>query len=42
MGVNDVRQTEIHSAEPLAPEPSVFEVETAIEKLQDTKSQGTD
>ena len=25
-GVNDVRQTEIRAAEPLVPEPSVFEV----------------
>jgi hypothetical protein len=33
-GVNDVRQTEIHTAEPLVPEPSVFEVETAIKKLK--------
>jgi len=28
------RQTEIHSAEPLEPEPCAFEVEMAIEKLQ--------
>jgi len=33
-GVNDVRQREIHTAEPLAPEPSNFEVEMAIEKLK--------
>jgi len=26
-GVNDVRQTEIHTAEPLVPEPSASEVE---------------
>jgi len=32
--VNDVRQTEIHTAEPLVPEPTVFEVELAIEKLK--------
>jgi hypothetical protein len=25
-GVNDVRQTELHIAEPLVPEPSIFEV----------------
>jgi hypothetical protein len=31
--VNDVRQTEIHTAEPLVSEPSSFEVETSIEKL---------
>jgi hypothetical protein len=30
--VSDVRQTEIHTAEPLVPEPSAFEVEMAIEK----------
>jgi hypothetical protein len=27
-GVNDVRQTEIHTAEPLVPEPSAFDVNT--------------
>ena len=32
-GVSDVRQTEIHTAEPLVPEPSAFEVGMAIEKL---------
>jgi hypothetical protein len=38
-GVNDVRQTEIHTAEPLVPEPSAFEVEMAmaIEKLKRTQ-----
>jgi hypothetical protein len=30
-GVSDVRQEEIHTAEPLVPEPSVLEVELAIE-----------
>jgi len=29
--VNDVRQAELHRAEPLVPEPSVFEVELAVE-----------
>ena len=29
-GVSDVRQAEIHTAEPLVPEPSVLEVELAI------------
>jgi predicted transcriptional regulator len=29
--VNNVRQTEIHTTEPLVPEPSVFEFEMAIE-----------
>jgi hypothetical protein len=31
-GLNDVRQTEIHTAEPLVPKPSVFEVEMATAK----------
>ena len=39
--VIDVRQTEIHTTEPLVPEPSAFEVEMAIEKLKRHKSQGT-
>jgi hypothetical protein len=34
--VSDVRQTESHTAEPLLPEPSAFEVEMAIEKLKKT------
>ena len=37
-GVNDVRQTEIHTAEPLVPEPSAFEGELANEKLKRHKS----
>ena len=41
-GDNDVRQTEIHTAEPLVPEPSAFEVEMAIEKLKSYKSPGID
>ena len=40
--VNDTRQAEIHTVEPLVPEPSVFEVELAIEKLKNYKSPGTD
>jgi hypothetical protein len=28
--VSDVRQKEIHTAEPIVPEPSAFEVEMAI------------
>ena len=32
--VNDVRHKEIHTAEPLVPETSAFEVELAIEKLK--------
>jgi len=41
-GVNDVRQTEIHTAEPLVHEPSASEFEMAIEKLKRHKSPGTD
>jgi hypothetical protein len=41
-GVNDVRQTEIHTAEPLVHEPSASEVELAIEKLKSHKSPGLD
>jgi len=41
-GVNDVRQTEIHTAEPVVPEPSAFEVELAIEKLKSHKSPSND
>jgi hypothetical protein len=41
-GDSDVRQTEIHTAEPLVPEPSAFEVEMAIEKLKRYKSPGID
>jgi len=38
----DVRQEEIHTAEPLVPEPYVFEVELAIEKLKSHKSSAID
>ena len=41
-GVNDVRQTEIHTAEPPVPEPSVSEIELVIEKLKSHKSPGID
>ena len=41
-GVNDVKQAEIHIAEPLVSEPSAFEVELAIEKLKSNKSPGID
>ena len=41
-GANDVKQAEIHAAEPLVPEPSAFEVELAIEKLKSHKSPGID
>ena len=33
-GVNDVSQTEIHTARPLVPEPSVFEIGLDMEKLK--------
>jgi len=39
---NDVRQAEIHTVEPLVPEPSAFEVELAIGKLKNHKSPGID
>jgi hypothetical protein len=32
--VIDVRQTEIHAAEPLVPEPYDFEFERVLEKLK--------
>jgi len=41
-GVNDGRQREIHTAEPLMCEPSALEVELAIEKLNSHKSPGID
>jgi hypothetical protein len=41
-GVHDVRQMDMHTAEPLVPEPSLVEVEIAIEKLKSYKSPGTD
>jgi hypothetical protein len=41
-GVSDVRQTEMHTAEPLVPETIASEVEFAIEKLKRHKSPGTD
>jgi hypothetical protein len=41
-GAKDVRQAEIHTAEPLVPEPSAVEVELAIEKLKSHKSPGID
>jgi hypothetical protein len=37
---NDVRLTEIHTAEPLVAEPSAFKVEMATEKLKRHKSPG--
>jgi len=32
--IYDERQTEIHTAELIVPEPSVFEIEVAIKKLK--------
>jgi hypothetical protein len=32
--VGDIRQTEIQTAEPLVPQPSIFEVEVATDKLK--------
>jgi hypothetical protein len=40
--VNDVRQIEIHIAEPLVPGPSHLEVEIVIPKLKNYKSPGSD
>jgi len=39
-GVSDIRQTEIHTAEPLVPEPSAFVVKMGTEKLKRHKSPG--
>jgi hypothetical protein len=41
-GVHDVRQKDIHTAEPLVPEPSLVKVEIAIGKPKSYKSPGTD
>jgi hypothetical protein len=41
-GINDVRQTEIHTAEPLVTEPNASEVELAIEKLKSHRLPGID
>jgi hypothetical protein len=42
MGVHDVRQMDIHTAEPLVPQHSLIEVEIAIGKLTSYKSPGSD
>jgi hypothetical protein len=42
LNVRNVRQTEIHTAEPLVPGPSHLEVETAIAKLKRYKSPDSD
>jgi len=41
-GVKDVGLAEIHTAEPLVPEPSASEVELAIDKLKSHTSPGID
>jgi len=41
-GFKDIGQAEIHTAEPLVPEPSASEVEMAIAKLKSHKSPGID
>jgi hypothetical protein len=41
-GVHDVRQMDIHTAEPLVPESSLVKVEITIGKLKSYKSPGTD
>jgi len=41
-GGNNVRQTEIHTTEPLVPKPSAFQFEIATEKIKRHKSPGTD
>jgi hypothetical protein len=40
--VSDVRQTEVHTSEPLVPGPSPLEVEITIAKLKKYKSSGSD
>jgi hypothetical protein len=40
--LNDIRQTELLTAETLVPETSAFEVELAIGKLKGHKSPGID
>jgi hypothetical protein len=37
-----IRQTEIHTAEPFVPQPSVAEVEVTIRKLKRYKAPGSD
>jgi hypothetical protein len=40
-GVSDVRQMEIHTAEPLVPQPSPSEVDIATAKLERYRPSGT-
>jgi hypothetical protein len=41
-GPGGIRQTEIHTAEPFVPEPSVAEVEVTIRKMTKYKAPGSD
>jgi hypothetical protein len=41
-GVHNVRQKDIHTAEPLIPESDLVELEIAVGKLKSYKAQGTD
>jgi hypothetical protein len=41
-GVHNVRQMDVHTAEPLVPEPSLVEVEIATRKLKSYKSPDAD
>jgi hypothetical protein len=41
-GVDDVRQMDIHTAEPFVPEPRLLEVEIAIGKFKSFKSPGSE
>jgi hypothetical protein len=40
--VSDIRQVEVHTAEPLVSDPTPFEVEIAVTKLKRYKSPGSD
>jgi hypothetical protein len=42
MNLGLMMQREIHAAEPLVPEPSAFEFQTAVEKHKRSKSLGID
>jgi hypothetical protein len=40
--ISDVRQMDIHTAEPLVPDPSPFDLHIAIAELKNYKSPGSD
>jgi hypothetical protein len=42
LGVNNFRKTEVHTAEPVGPEPIAFGFEMAIERVKRRKSPGID